>query len=122
MSLHPGVVTTEIWRNLEKMPFLSILIVLFKPLIWFTFKNCKEGAQTTLHCALDDDEVLKNNGYLVKVGDYFSIIKILKKINNSLIKKKSRESIKFAKKNFSLKAISVQYLKIFRKINAINIS
>ena len=62
MSLHPGVVTTEIWRNLEKMPFLSILIVLFKPLIWFTFKNCKEGAQTTLHCALDDDEVLKNNG------------------------------------------------------------
>jgi retinol dehydrogenase-12 len=62
VSLHPGVVTTEIWRNLEKMPFLSILIVLFKPLIWFTFKNCKEGAQTTLHCALDDDEVLKNNG------------------------------------------------------------
>lgn len=44
------------------MPFLSILIILFKPLIWFTFKNCKEGAQTTLHCALDDDEVLKNNG------------------------------------------------------------
>ena len=38
------------------------MAIIFKPLIWFTFKNCKEGAQTTLHCALDDDEVLKNNG------------------------------------------------------------
>ena len=62
VSLHPGVVTTEIWRNLDKMPFLYILSLILRPLIWFTFKNCREGAQTTLYCALDDDEVLKNNG------------------------------------------------------------
>jgi len=47
---------------MEKMPYLSTLIIILKPLIWFTFKNCKEGAQTTLYCALDDNEVLKNNG------------------------------------------------------------
>jgi len=62
VSLHPGVVTTEIWRNLENAPYLSILIMILRPLIWFTFKNCREGAQTTLYCALNDDEVLKNNG------------------------------------------------------------
>ena len=35
VSLHPGVVTTEIWRNLDKMPFLYILSLILRPLIWF---------------------------------------------------------------------------------------
>ena len=66
-SLHPGIVRTQIWRNdFKNINVYSILAVLTYPLILIGMKNCEEGAQTTLHCALDDEEVPNRN------GEYFS--------------------------------------------------
>ena len=67
-------------------------------------------------------EVLKNNGYLVKNKNYYKIISILKNINSKNLLLKSRLSRKFALKNFKIKSISQQYLKIFKQINKINVS
>lgn len=41
----------------------KIIIVLFYPLVLFTFKNNKQGAQTTLYCLLEDDNKLIKGGY-----------------------------------------------------------
>lgn len=38
-------------------------MVLFYPLVLFTFKNNKQGAQTTLYCLLEDDNKLIKGGY-----------------------------------------------------------
>ncbi|XP_044740011.1 retinol dehydrogenase 11-like [Chrysoperla carnea] len=46
-SLHPGVVHTEIMKHL---PWYKRLPVSF--IYWFFFKNAKEGAETTIHCAV----------------------------------------------------------------------
>ena len=67
-------------------------------------------------------EVLKNNGYLVKNKNYYKIISILKNINSKNLLLKSRLSRNFALKNFKIKSISQQYLKIFKQINKINVS
>ncbi|KAK7882707.1 hypothetical protein WMY93_028881 [Mugilogobius chulae] len=46
-SLHPGAIKTEFVRN-----FSSILVMIMTPPAWFFFKTPEQGAQTTLHCAL----------------------------------------------------------------------
>ncbi|XP_068172709.1 dehydrogenase/reductase SDR family member 13-like [Antennarius striatus] len=46
-SLHPGAINTELARNAP-----NLLHVLLKPLTLMFFKNPVQGAQTTLHCAL----------------------------------------------------------------------
>lgn len=62
-SLHPGVVRTEIMRDLfNKTSVLSIVLRILKPLLLVIAKNCEEGAQTTLYCALDDEQVPRYNG------------------------------------------------------------
>lgn len=48
--LHPGVVQTEIWRN---VPFPFNLP--FKLIFWLFFKTLQEGIQTILHCALSPE-------------------------------------------------------------------
>jgi len=49
-SLHPGVIRTEINRN------LPAILNAVSPALYFLFgKTCKSGAQTTLACALDPD-------------------------------------------------------------------
>lgn len=66
-SLHPGGVRTEIWRGFFKnINIKSILAVLSYPIFLVVMKDCVEGAQTTLHCALDDEEVPNRR------GEYFS--------------------------------------------------
>ncbi|KAJ8348685.1 hypothetical protein SKAU_G00272740 [Synaphobranchus kaupii] len=48
-SLHPGRVRTEIFRN-----FRIWLKILFIPIYWLFFVDSDSGAQTTLHCALQE--------------------------------------------------------------------
>ncbi|XP_034024927.1 retinol dehydrogenase 12-like [Thalassophryne amazonica] len=48
-SLHPGVIRSELARNLS-----SVLVAVLKPVTTFFFKSTEQGAQTTLHCALQE--------------------------------------------------------------------
>ncbi|XP_073844811.1 retinol dehydrogenase 13-like [Musca autumnalis] len=53
-ALHPGVVDTELFRHMGFFnSFFASLI--FKPLSWPFLKSPKNGAQTTLYAALDED-------------------------------------------------------------------
>ena len=51
-ALHPGVIETEIWRH------FGIGIKIFQLFLWpirkIFMKNCWEGAQTTIFCAVDE--------------------------------------------------------------------
>lgn len=59
VSLHPGVVRTEIFRH-----FVSkYLVAMMYPFIWLFLKDCKQGAQTTIYCAVNDDIVNHNGSY-----------------------------------------------------------
>lgn len=52
--LHPGVVDTELFRHMGFFnSFFAKLI--FRPLVWPFLKTAKNGAQTTLFVALDED-------------------------------------------------------------------
>ncbi|XP_059621779.1 retinol dehydrogenase 11-like [Phlebotomus argentipes] len=52
-SLHPGVIVTEIWRN---MNIPRIIISILIPINKFLFcKSLKSGAQTTIRCAVDPE-------------------------------------------------------------------
>ncbi|KAM3615976.1 uncharacterized protein V6R79_010454 [Siganus canaliculatus] len=48
-SLHPGAINTELARNTS-----AIFQLLLTPITSFFFKNPVQGAQTTLHCALQE--------------------------------------------------------------------
>ena len=52
--LHPGSVMTEIWYN-----FKVFCNPLTKPLVHFLaflfFKDCKQGAQTTIYCSVAEE-------------------------------------------------------------------
>ncbi|XP_042342368.1 dehydrogenase/reductase SDR family member 13-like [Plectropomus leopardus] len=48
-SLHPGAINSELARNTS-----STLQMLLSPVTAFFFKNTVQGAQTTLHCALQE--------------------------------------------------------------------
>ncbi|XP_019855886.1 PREDICTED: zinc metalloproteinase nas-12-like [Amphimedon queenslandica] len=53
-SLHPGVINTELARHIVagwKIIFAPLLYTL----MWFLTKTPKQGAQTTLHCAVSDE-------------------------------------------------------------------
>ncbi|KAH8277840.1 hypothetical protein KR018_008509 [Drosophila ironensis] len=63
-ALHPGIVDTELIRNVDLLQ-LKIIKLLIRPFVWIFFKTAKSGAQTTLYAALDPS--LKNTS-----GQYFS--------------------------------------------------
>ena len=62
LSLHPGVVRTEITRHITK-GFLGTLLNLVY--FWFCIftKSAFEGAQTTFHCLFEEKNKLQNGGY-----------------------------------------------------------
>ena len=65
-SLHPGVVSTDVLRNLfQQYPILELLMSVTKPLLMLFFKSSKEGAQTTICCAVEE-------GLEQFSGEYFS--------------------------------------------------
>eukprot|EP00106_Octopus_bimaculoides_P019099 XP_014786541.1 PREDICTED: retinol dehydrogenase 12-like [Octopus bimaculoides] len=56
--VHPGVVNTDISRNLLNSSLLKSLVDVFKLLI----KNCQEGCQTVIYCAVSE-ETKNQSGY-----------------------------------------------------------
>ena len=50
--LHPGVITTDVWRNLPI--FVKIFGAIMWPIRKIFMKTCWEGAQTTIFCAVDE--------------------------------------------------------------------
>ena len=65
VSLHPGVVRTELGRHIMQNWRVKLFFVLFSPLFLAVLKSPLEGAQTSLYCALEDHESLK-------AGEYYS--------------------------------------------------
>ena len=63
VSLHPGVVYTDIGRNLLNSKWKMALALPLYPLIRLLMKNELQGAQTTLHCALCDWRDLESGQY-----------------------------------------------------------
>ncbi|CAK56013.1 unnamed protein product (macronuclear) [Paramecium tetraurelia] len=62
-SLHPGVVRTELVREIVGNPILNIVFKLVTPIYFIFTKSCLQGAQTTLQCALEDYDKLVDGGY-----------------------------------------------------------
>ncbi|XP_051537932.1 retinol dehydrogenase 12-like isoform X2 [Myxocyprinus asiaticus] len=56
-SLHPGVVQSELFRNLSKP--VQIAVKVFRP---FT-KTTVQGAQTTIYCAVESELDMESGGY-----------------------------------------------------------
>jgi len=52
-SLHPGVVRTEIFRDIEAS--IGVFKYLMWGLLWPFTKNPMQGAQTTIHCAVAEE-------------------------------------------------------------------
>ncbi|KAK7882709.1 hypothetical protein WMY93_028883 [Mugilogobius chulae] len=46
-SLHPGAISIDFDRNMSRL-----LVMVLSPIFWFFLKTPEQGAQTTLHCAL----------------------------------------------------------------------
>tara|TARA_B100000242_G_scaffold167944_1_gene120060 strand:+ start:973 stop:2136 length:1164 start_codon:yes stop_codon:yes gene_type:complete len=88
---------------IDNLP-LTILEALSSGNLVISFKN--GGAE----------ELLKKVGYTFKTSEINKIIKLLKKIDNNLINKKSKLARKFALKNFSYENSKKNYLKIFDKV------
>ena len=53
ISLHPGVVRTELMREMLDSSWKKVLYTLFVPFTYLTFKSSYEGAQTTLYGLLE---------------------------------------------------------------------
>lgn len=52
-SLHPGIVRTELTRTVDKVFFPGAWF-LFRFFVYPWVKNPEQGAQTTLHCSIDE--------------------------------------------------------------------
>jgi len=70
-SLHPGTVVTEIWRDLftGKSIVYRILVSILALFILPLMKNAKQGAQTTIFCAVEE-------GLESQTGEYFKDCKV----------------------------------------------
>ena len=53
-ALHPGAVTSDIWRNWKalKKPYIRPFVML---LMFLFFKDCKQGAQTSIYCSVAEE-------------------------------------------------------------------
>jgi len=60
VSLHPGVVRTELSRYINSS--LQLLVRLIYPIFCIFTKTPEQGAQTTIHCSLADD-IFNYNGH-----------------------------------------------------------
>lgn len=69
VSVHPGVVRTELSRYVLEQTWWNILLKLVSPIVYYTTKNSKQGAQTSLYCALEEHGKLKG-------GEYYSDCKV----------------------------------------------
>lgn len=64
VSLHPGVVRTELLREIKAEgpgKYLGIFMTVIYPIYWLLTKSSWQGCQTTLHAALSPD--VENGAY-----------------------------------------------------------
>ncbi|KAJ3035764.1 hypothetical protein HDV00_003437 [Rhizophlyctis rosea] len=61
-SLHPGLVRTDVFRNVPPL-VRAIILGPFAPVWYLTSKSAWQGAQTTLHCALSPAAGLITGAY-----------------------------------------------------------
>lgn len=67
-----GIIPTEIWRDRDGRDYLSAFFMyLLRPFIRIFGKSVRQGASTTIHCAISN-EVLKQSGL------YFEYVYFLK--------------------------------------------
>lgn len=52
-SLHPGIVNTELGRTMGQVFFPGIMY-LARVFLYPWYKTPEQGAQTTLHCSIDE--------------------------------------------------------------------
>ncbi|XP_071478748.1 retinol dehydrogenase 11-like [Diadema antillarum] len=59
-SLHPGAIFTSIWPTLTDKPWLYHFL---RPFLWLCLLTEKDGAQTTIYCAIDESVTQHSGGY-----------------------------------------------------------
>jgi NAD(P)-dependent dehydrogenase (short-subunit alcohol dehydrogenase family) len=96
-ALHPGVVRTELMRELKgdgiKGQILKVLLVVVYPLWWLISKSSYEGAQTTLFTTLSDK---------VENGSYYSDCKP-SEINSNATKENWNKLWEISEKTLGIK-------------------
>lgn len=65
VSLHPGVVSTDIWRNRgeESACLMKTMMVCLRPMVKCFCLSTADGAKTTIHCATSDEVPSQNGKY-----------------------------------------------------------
>ncbi len=64
VSLHPGVVETEIWRKRENQgTCMTFLTCCCWPCVKCCAKSSADGAKTTIHCATHPDVPSQSGSY-----------------------------------------------------------
>ncbi len=65
VSVHPGAVRTDLMRNVGDgiHRLVPIIVSIGYPLYWMISKSSYEGAQTSIHCAVDDSVPDHNGKY-----------------------------------------------------------
>ena len=61
VSLHPGVVRTELSRYVR--PVVKVFMSMLYPVWWFMTKNVWQGAQTTLYLVYEDERKIQKGEY-----------------------------------------------------------
>ncbi|XP_071506856.1 retinol dehydrogenase 11-like [Diadema antillarum] len=62
-SLHPGTIFTNILKSTLTTVGKKIRYYLFTPLLWLFLLSEKDGAQTTIYCAIDESVTQHSGGY-----------------------------------------------------------
>jgi len=96
VSLHPGVIKTELLRYMTEAWYMKLLVaVVLSPLYYFG-KSTKQGAQTSIYCAICDHSELKGGEYYVDCkpakanpeAEYDDVAKALWENSEVLVKQK----------------------------------
>ena len=101
VMLHPGVIRSELARNLMDNVGVKVLYYLIYPIMYYLTKNVHYGAQTTVYCALEEAAKLEAGGYYKECSEF----KLAAKATNEEDNKKLFDRIcsKIEEKGYSIK-------------------
>jgi len=63
VNVNPGIVMSEGFRNIKENKLVDLSFKVFKPFMLYFLKSSKEGAQTTIYCAMEKFERLEGGAY-----------------------------------------------------------